>query len=104
MFCRLDTLAMWCINNGYGGCYSAARTTAGARRATRSRVRAAPLGWRRPCSQSCKVRTDTPISRANSGCVMPSCERALAASVSGTSVTRAACPAFICRTDSSSSC
>lgn len=28
-------------------------------------VRAAPLGCLRPCSQPCKVRTDTPVSAAN---------------------------------------
>ncbi len=30
-----------------------------------SKVRAAPLGCLRPCSQPCKVRTDTPMSAAN---------------------------------------
>ena len=33
--------------------------------AIRSNVRAAPEGIRRPCSQSCNVRTDTPSNAAN---------------------------------------
>src|SRR5437868_131580 len=37
----------------------------GFRAAIRSRVRAAPEGARRPCSQSCSVRTETPSNWAN---------------------------------------
>ena len=43
-------------------------TSTGARgffSAIKSSVRAAPEGLRRPCSHSCRVRTDTPSSSAN---------------------------------------
>ena len=36
--------------------------------AIKSNVRAAPDGARRPCSQSCSVRTDTPNKEANRDC------------------------------------
>ncbi|TDP61789.1 hypothetical protein DES47_1101 [Roseateles toxinivorans] len=64
-----------------------------------SNVRAAPLGCFRPCSQPCKVRTDTPISAANCDCESPVLCRA---SITGEETTRT-CPAFISRTDCRSS-
>ena len=39
-------------------------STCGFRLATHSNVRAAPDGTRRPCSQSCSVRSDTPSKPA----------------------------------------
>jgi hypothetical protein len=39
---------------------AANKIASGERSAIRSKVRAAPEGSRRPCSHSCKVRTDTP--------------------------------------------
>ena len=42
-----------------------ARTALGFSRAMASNVRAAPLGCLRPCSQPCRVRTETPRRLAN---------------------------------------
>ncbi len=42
-----------------------ANTALGLALAMARSVRAAPLGCLRPCSQPCKVRTDTPMSAAN---------------------------------------
>src|SRR4029077_11895220 len=52
----------------------------GLRSATSRSVRAAPEGARRPCSQSCRVRTDTPRRAAKSGCDNPVLARILATS------------------------
>ena len=45
--------------------HATSRTARGFFAAMRSSVRAAPEGKRRPCSHSCRVRTETPSSRAN---------------------------------------
>jgi hypothetical protein len=68
------------------------RSTSGRFAAIASNERAAPVGLRRPCSQSCNVRTDTPSTFANFGCESP--ERMRASRASGTSIwcTRAARP------------
>jgi hypothetical protein len=75
------------------------RSIRGCFTATLSSMRAAPVGSRRPCSQSCRVRGETPNNSANSCCDMPMLARASAASVSLTFVTRAAWPRRICLTD-----
>src|SRR6266568_2153146 len=54
--------------------------------ATRSSVRAAPEGARRPCSHSCSVRTDTPRRAANCPCERPVRSRIVA--TDGTFTTR----------------
>ena len=82
---------------------TASLNASGVRAAMRSKVLAAPDGSRLPCSQSCKVRTDTPSSAENSDCDMPTFALASAAGVRATTVVRAALPAFICRTDASRS-
>ena len=66
------------------------RKTSGCATATRRRVLAAPVGSRRPCSQSCNVRAETPNRAANSCCESPTLARASAASGNLTFVTRAA--------------
>ena len=71
--------------------------------ATRSRVCAAPVGSRRPCSHSWSVRRETPKSWANRACDRPTLARALAAAVVGTCVTRANAPDLNSRTDCSKS-
>src|SRR5208282_1031754 len=58
--------------------------------ATRSNVRAAPEGARRPCSHSCKVRTETPRSAANFACERPVPSRIVA--TEGTFTTRPTSP------------
>lgn len=52
------------------------RNTFGSSSAIRISVFAAAEGSRRPCSQSCNVRTDTPSSAANCSCVSPDFSRA----------------------------
>src|SRR5450432_4277593 len=79
------------------------RRTLGCLTATLSSVRAAPVGSRRPCSQSCSVRADTPRSTANSCCDKPTLARASATADNFTLLTRAAWPRCICLTDSSRS-
>ena len=61
----------------------------------RMSVRAAPEGARRPCSQSCSVRTDTPSSRAKSDCDNP--VRSRTPATAGNFVTRPCCPRLISR-------
>src|SRR2546422_137432 len=51
-----------------------------------SKVRAAPEGARRPCSQSCRVRTDTPSNWAKRACDRP--VFCLVLATSGTLITR----------------
>ncbi len=60
-----------------------------------SRVRAAPEGARRPCSQSCRVRTDMPSSWAKRAWVRPVLFLVLA--TSGTLITRPYSPRLISR-------
>jgi len=79
------------------------RNTSGCLTATRNKVRAAPVGSRRPCSQSCKVRGETPSNSANSRCDNPTCSRAAATGESSTSVRRTASPRCICPTEASRS-
>lgn len=79
------------------------RNTSGCLTATRSRVRAAPVGSRLRCSQSCSVRLETPSRSANSTCDNPICIRASATGESSTFVLRAALPRFICSTEVSRS-
>ena len=79
------------------------RSTLGYFAATFSNIRAAPVGSRRPCSQSCSVLDETPNKFANSPWDMPILALASAAAVSLTFVTRAAWPRRICFTDSSKS-
>ncbi len=79
------------------------RRTLGCFTATFSSIRAAPVGSRRPCSQSCNVLDETPNKSANSPCDIPILALASAAAVSLTLVTRAAWPRRICFTDSSKS-
>jgi hypothetical protein len=88
---RVDrhVIAHACMPRSIRGCFTA----------TLSSIRAAPVGSRRPCSQSCRVRGETPNNSANSCCDMPMLARASAASVSFTFVTRAAWPRRICMTD-----
>jgi hypothetical protein len=50
----------------------------GLRSAINSSVRAAPDGARRPCSQSCNVRFETPSSAAKRSCESPVFSRMLA--------------------------
>jgi len=52
------------------------RKTSGCDTATSSSVLAAPVGSRRPCSQSCNVLADTPSRLANSRCDRPTLARA----------------------------
>src|SRR5262249_44124047 len=60
-----------------------------------SKVRAAPEGARRPCSQSCRVRTDTPSSSAKRAWDKP--VFALVLATSGTLITRPNSPRLISR-------
>src|SRR5690554_5128701 len=83
----------------YTGYRAMSNNTSGGPTATRSRVRAAPDGSRRPCSQSSNVRAETPSNSANSRCDIPTCTRAAATGESSTSVRRAASPRFICSTE-----
>ena len=71
----------------------------GCEAATLSRVLAAPVGSRRPCSQSWSVRADIPKRFAKSCCDSPVLARASTAAGNLTVVTRAACPSLICFTD-----
>jgi hypothetical protein len=48
--------------------WCSSRSTSGWSTETRSSVLAAPVGARRPCSQSCSVRGETPSRAANSCC------------------------------------
>jgi hypothetical protein len=68
-----------------------------------SNERAAPDGWRRPCSHSCNVRGDTPSSSANRCLDSPERSRASAMPETVTRVARPTLPDFICRTDASNS-
>ena len=79
------------------------RNTLGCFAATFSSIRAAPVGSRRPCSQSCNVLDETPNKFANSPWDIPILALASAAAVSLTLVTRAAWPRRICFTDSNKS-
>src|SRR5450756_2599523 len=65
----------------------------------RMRARAAPDGERRPCSHSWRVRLEMFKTPANCACERPVLWRACTTSFASTLVTRAACPAFISRTD-----
>src|SRR6266568_4437711 len=76
-------------------CFETARTALGLDRAIASKVRAAPLGCFRPCSQPCRVRTETPSSTANCDCESPVLLRA---SIAGDS-TMWPLPAFRSRMD-----
>jgi hypothetical protein len=58
--------------------YATSSNAVGFLLATSNSVRAAPEGARRPCSQSCRVRTETPISSANCPCDRPVLARILA--------------------------
>ena len=60
--------------------YATSRRAPGFRFATINNVRAAPDGARRPCSQSCSVRTETPSSAANLDWESPVFSRMLATS------------------------
>src|SRR6266404_127105 len=60
-----------------------------------SKVRAARDGARRPCSQSCNVRTDTPSNCAKRVCDRPVFSRVLP--TSGTLITRPIWPRLISR-------
>src|SRR3990172_579611 len=78
--------------------YATSSNALGLRSATRRSVRAAPEGARRPCSQSCNVRTDTPSRVANRACERPVFSRMLA--TSGTLTTRLCSPRLISRSPS----
>ena len=80
----------------------ACKIASGERKAMRNNVRAAPDGSRRPCSHSCKVRTETQSSFANAYCDTPYFIRASVAAVTATLVTRAS-PRLAWRRDSSKS-
>lgn len=65
----------------YVPCYATSRSTSGCLAAMRRSVRAAPEGDRRPCSQSRRVRGETPRSAANFSWDRPVFARASATSV-----------------------
>ena len=67
------------------------------------RVAAAPEGFLRPCSQSCRVRTETPRTSANSTWERPEAFRTRAAAGRETE-TLFPFPAWISRTPSRTSC
>src|SRR5207245_1052824 len=75
--------------------YATSSSACGFFAAIASRVRAAPEGARRPCSQSCSVRTDTPSSWANRAWDSP--VFLLARATSGTLITRPTSPRLISR-------
>ena len=62
--------------NAFLPSYANSASNSGWRLTNLSRLCAAPLGTLRPCSHSCKVRTDTPVARANSDCDKPAWLRA----------------------------
>src|SRR5208283_4914752 len=72
--------------------HATSRRACGFFAATNSNVRAAPDGARRPCSHSCKVRTDTPSSVANFACERPVRSRIVV--TEGTLTTRPISPRF----------
>jgi hypothetical protein len=59
--------------------------------ATRNKVCAAPVGSRRPCYHTCKVRTDTPSDLEKLACDKSNFARACAAGVVDIYVTRPYC-------------
>ena len=73
----------------------------GLRSAIKSSVRAAPDGARRPCSQSCSVRIDTPSNVAKRSCESPVFSRTLA--TLGRFTTRPWQPLLISRSPASTS-
>jgi hypothetical protein len=94
---KLRQPGMWCRQA------MSSRSTSGYRSATLMSVFAAPEGSRRPCSQSCKVRTETPIRDANVDCDKPAAVRAEA--IFGTTgwCVRARISDFISRAEARSS-
>src|SRR6202142_1465718 len=78
--------------------YATSSSARGFLAATSSNVRAAPDGARRPCSQSCNVRTDTPSNDANRDWESPVFPRIIA--TSGTLITRPYSPRLISRSPS----
>src|SRR5882672_2365081 len=75
--------------------YATSTSVCGCLAATRINVRAAPEGARRPCSHSCRVRTETPSNLANWDCERPVCSRTSA--TAGIFVTRPCSPRLISR-------
>src|ERR1700688_4948692 len=78
--------------------YATSSSARGFLATTSSNVRAAPDGARRPCSQSCNVRTDTPSNDANRDWESPVFSRIIA--TSGTLITRPYSPRLISRSPS----
>jgi hypothetical protein len=75
--------------------HATSRSARGFFAATNNKVRAAPDGARRPCSHSCRVRTETPSRRANTVWDRPVFSRMLA--TEGRVVTRPCSPRLISR-------
>jgi hypothetical protein len=75
------------------------RNTSGLSSAILSKVCAAFDGERTPCSHACTVLADTPNNAANAAWLIPALLRVAATADSGTTVARAAWPAFISLTD-----
>jgi hypothetical protein len=75
------------------------RNTSGLSSAILSKVCAALEGERAPCSHACTVLGDTPNKAANAAWLIPALLRVAATAESGTTVVRAARPAFISFTD-----
>lgn len=97
-FIRIESWA----NDGLEKIHPTSTIASGVRSAISSKFRAAPDGSRRPCSHSCKVRTDTPSNFANAACDRPTLIRASVAAETATLVTRPS-PPRAWRIDSSKS-
>jgi hypothetical protein len=75
--------------------HATSRSARGFLAAINNSVRAAPDGALRPCSHSCRVRTDTPSNSANRDCERPVFSRTRA--IEGTLMTRPSWPRLSCR-------
>jgi len=69
-------------------CFVISSIASGCLAVTRSKTRAGPSGFRRPCSQLRSVATLIPIREANLSCDRPYCSRIFRTSDSGNSMLR----------------